>query len=219
MTHHPVKVQYFSDVLCAWAYVGQVRLSELEQHFAERVETDSHFLTVFGDARGKLEAGWKDRGGLPGYAAHVREVVARFEHVSIHEDTWERTVPNSSLNAHIFLAAVKLHDLEMFRKASWALRLAFFRDALDISQRAVQLEVAEELGLSVPNIEELLYSGKAHAELSRGLELAKRHAVNVSPTFLFNEGRQRLGGNVGYRVVEANVTELLREPEHGQSWC
>jgi hypothetical protein len=37
---------------------------------------------------------------------------------------------------------------------------------------------------------------------------------------LFNEGRQVLTGNVGYRVIEANVRELLRQPSDDQSsWC
>lgn len=31
----------------------------------------------------------------------------------------------------------------------------------------------------------------------------------VSSTLIFNEGRQRLNGNVGYRVIEANIRELL----------
>ena len=35
-----------------------------------------------------------------------------------------------------------------------------------------------------------------------------------------NEGRQRLFGNVGYRVLEANVNELLRNDAAGvASWC
>ncbi len=215
----PVSVQYFSDVLCAWAYVGQARLNELESAFGTQVATDCHFMTVFGDARGKLEARWKDRGGIATYAAHVRDVVAQFDHVGIHSDAWTKVVPTSSLGCHIFLAAVKLHDEEMFRKAAWALRLAFFQDAVDISKRKAQLEVADAIGLSVPSIEELLYSGRAHAELSRGLNLAKLYSVEVSPTFVFNEGRQRLNGNVGYRVIEANVRELSRAPEGGQSWC
>ena len=219
MAAQPVSVQYFSDVLCAWAYVGQARLNELERAFGADVVTDCHFTTVFGDARGKLEAHWNDRGGLPAYAEHVRGVVAQFDHVSIHPDAWEKVVPNSSLGCHVFLAAVKLHDVEMFRKAAWALRLAFFRDAVDISRRKAQLEVADSIGLSVPRIEDLLYTGKAHAELSRGLNLAKQYSAEVSPTFVFNEGRQRLNGNVGYRVIEANVRELLREPQGGQSWC
>jgi predicted DsbA family dithiol-disulfide isomerase len=52
MTRGPVSVQYFSDVFCVWAYVGQVRLDELETAFAADVAVDCHFMTVFGDARG-----------------------------------------------------------------------------------------------------------------------------------------------------------------------
>jgi predicted DsbA family dithiol-disulfide isomerase len=219
MSKQTVSVQYFSDVLCAWAYVGQARLNELESAFGDDVTTDCHFMTVFGDARGKLEARWKDRGGLAGYAQHVRSVVAQFDHVRIHADAWERVVPTSSLGCHIFLAAVKLYDQEMFRKAAWAVRLAFFQGGVDISKRKAQLEVADSIGLPVSKIEDLLYTGKAHAELSRGLDLAKNYSIEVSPTFVFNEGRQRLNGNVGYRVIEANVRELLREPQSGQSWC
>ena len=215
----PVSVQYFSDVLCVWAYVGQARLDELEAEFGDELVTDSHFLTIFGDARDRLTLRWADRGGLAGYAEHVRSVVARFHHVSVHPDAWEKVAPTSSLGCHIFLAAVKLYDREVFRQATWALRLAFFRDGIDVSRRDAQLGVAESIGLSVPKIEDLLYTGRAHAELARGLDLAKQHSVEVSPTFVFNEGRQRLNGNVGYRVIEANVRELLRAPENGQSWC
>ncbi|MBX3128673.1 MAG: DsbA family protein [Polyangiaceae bacterium] len=215
----PVTVQYFSDVLCVWAYVGQARLDELEAEFGAEVSVDCHFMTVFGDARSKLEQRWAERGGLAAYADHVRGVVSRFDHVSIHPDAWARAAPTSSLGCHIFLAAVKLYDREAFRRAAWALRLAFFRDGIDISQRKAQLEVGDRLGLSVPAIEELLYSGRAHAELSRGIDLALSYGVEVSPSFVFNEGRQRLNGNVGYRVIEANVRELLRSPEQGHSWC
>lgn len=215
----PVSVQYFSDVLCVWAYVGQIRLDELEAAFGADIVTDCHFITIFGDARQKLAHRWADRGGLPGYAAHVRSVVAGFPHVEVHPDAWAQVAPSSSLGCHIFLAAIKLIDQGLFRRASWAIREAFFRRAVDISQRSAQLEVAEQLGLPTGEVERLLYTGMAHAELSRGLDVARQYAVEVSPTFVFNEGRQRLNGNVGYRVVEANVRELLRAPEAGQSWC
>ncbi|MBE9179781.1 hypothetical protein IQ268_14520 [Oculatella sp. LEGE 06141] len=34
-----------------------------------------------------------------------------------------------------------------------------------------------------------------------------------------NEGWQRLNGNVGDRVIEANIRELLHNPPGKQSWC
>ena len=44
--------------------------------------------------------------------------------------------------------------------------------------------------------------------------------VQGSPTFILNDGRQKLYGNVGYGVLEANITELLRSPAAGAaSWC
>jgi predicted DsbA family dithiol-disulfide isomerase len=219
MGRGPVSVQYFSDVLCVWAYVGQVRLDELEQAFGSEVAVDCHFLTVFGDARGKLRAGWSDRGGGSGYAAHVRAVVDQFDHVELHPDTWAKIVPTSSLGCHLFLAAVKLHDPRSFRGAARRVREAFFQEGRDVSLRRTQLEVAEALGLHVPDIESYLSSGRAHAEFSRGLLLARQLGVEMSPTYVFADGRQRLVGNVGYRVIEANVREILRDPDPGHSWC
>ncbi len=49
----------------------------------------------------------------------------------------------------------------------------------------------------------------------------KAHGVQGSPTYVFNEGRQMLYGNVGYRIIEANVRELLSAPAAAgePSWC
>jgi hypothetical protein len=34
-----------------------------------------------------------------------------------------------------------------------------------------------------------------------------------------NEGRQKLYGNVGYRILDANVRELWERPQAQASWC
>jgi hypothetical protein len=44
--------------------------------------------------------------------------------------------------------------------------------------------------------------------------------IEGSPSYVLNEGRQRLYGNIGFRVMEANVQELLRAPGiDDASWC
>jgi predicted DsbA family dithiol-disulfide isomerase len=58
-----------------------------------------------------------------------------------------------------------------------------------------------------------------HARRSEDVAMARDQSVRASPTLLFNEGRQALTGNVGYRVIEANVRELLRTPVDQSSWC
>ena len=85
-------VTHFSDVHCVWAYVSQVRCDQILERFGDRVRLDCRFLSVFGDAETKLGKAWAKRGGLAGYAAHVKDVVGRFDHVEIHDDVVDRRV-------------------------------------------------------------------------------------------------------------------------------
>jgi hypothetical protein len=44
--------------------------------------------------------------------------------------------------------------------------------------------------------------------------------IEGSPSFVLNEGRQKLFGNVGFGILDANIQELLCSPQTGQaSWC
>ena len=83
----------------------------------------------------------------------------------------------------------------------------------------MQFEIAEELGLPIAAIQAQIDSGEAYAQLSKDFDLVKEHTVTVSPTLIFSEGRQRLNGNVGYRVIEANIRELLHNSPEEESWC
>jgi predicted DsbA family dithiol-disulfide isomerase len=223
----PIRILYFSDVLCVWAYIAQIRLDELKATFQDKIEIEHHFVPVFGNAREKLELRWGDRGGLKGYSDHVLGVANKFDHITIHPKIWTEITPASSTSCHLFLQAIQLLEIEglvdrsqqVFEKAIWGFRMAFFTQLIDISNRQVQFKIADELGLSIDLIQAKIDSGEAYAQLSKDLDLVKEHTVTVSPTLIFNEGRQRLNGNVGYRVIEANIRELLHNPPGEQSWC
>jgi len=223
----PIRISYFSDILCVWAYIAQIRLDELTANFPDRISIDYHFFPVFGNAHEKLETRWRDKGGLRGYSNHVHEVAKKFPHITVHPDVWVTDTPTSSTACHLFLNAIQLLEIEgiipksekLFEKASWTIREAFFTQLADISDRQVQFDIAERLGLPIDSIQKQIDSGKAYAQLSKDFELVKEHGVSVSPTLIFNEGRQRLNGNVGYRVMEANIRELLNNPPDEQSWC
>lgn len=219
----PILIQHHADVLCVWAYVSQVRLEELEREFGDEIAIEHHWLQVFGNVGDKLYTNWRDKGGAAGYSAHVRDIVARFGHVPVHPEIWQREAPTSSLPAHAVLCAVRLLDAEdaLNRVAplASAIRSAFFRDLVDVSQRRHLLDLVEACGLPASRVAALLDNGAAWAALAADLDLAREQNVRASPTLIFNEGRQRLTGNVGYRVIEANVRELLQAPAGGQSWC
>ena len=220
-----VRISYFTDALCVWAYVSQARIDELKTNFKDAVELDCRYFHVFGNVANKMDATWKHRGGLPAYRRHVREIVEKFGHVQLHERTWETDVPKSSMPAHLFLCATRHVESSSGcapgsgNRTAWALREAFFQHGRDISRRKVLLEIAESIGLPSAEIEDAIATGAAHAALAEDLELARAQSVAASPTLLFNEGRQRLTGNVGYRIIEANIRELLERAPGQLSWC
>ncbi len=223
----PIQVHYFSDVLCVWAYVSQIRVDQLRESYPEDVRVDCRYFQVFGNIGGWLDSRWSDRGGVAAYAAHVKEVSGRFDHATVGSEVWTGNTPTSSMPSHLFLCAVRLwateHDEhsadDTLQRVAWAVRTAFFQDGVDVSQRSSLLTIAEGIGLPVSEIGRYLEDGRAHAALSEDLDLARQYDVRSSPTLLFNEGRQRLAGNVGYRIIEANVRELLESPTDRQSWC
>lgn len=216
---------HFSDALCVWAYVSQIRIDELLKNFAGSVELEYRYFQVFGDVPKKIEASWKEHGGVQGYSEHVRSVCGKFGHVAVDPQVWVRTTPHSSMPSHLFLCAVRVLESDgsvppgAQSSAARAVREAFFMEGADVARRETLLATAEKLRLPVAKVEKILDGGVAHAALCGDLDLAHTHGIQASPTLVFNEGRQRLSGNVGYRIIEANIRELLEGAPGQLSWC
>jgi predicted DsbA family dithiol-disulfide isomerase len=229
-----VSISYVSDVLCIWAYVAEVRLDEVRKEFGDSVELEYRFIPIFGATHHRIAEGRKDRGGYAGFGDHVRTVAKDFPHVSVHERVWSDVAPTTSSKAHEVLCAARLlvsdgvidsarrADLggrTVFEEATWQVRSAFFEHARDISDRDVLLEILDQAGFPTAAIKAKLGSGEAMAEVCRDIELRDENRIEGSPTYYLNQGRQKLYGNVGYRVVSANLRELLEQPGHQASWC
>jgi predicted DsbA family dithiol-disulfide isomerase len=109
---------------------------------------------------------------------------------------------------------------EHIRSSDVELPLRVFRDCRDISRWDTQCEIAETLGADVRAIEECIHGGAAFARLAGDYEDADKMRIEGSPSFVLNEGRQKLYGNVGFHLMEANIQELLRAPRTDEaSWC
>jgi len=215
-----VSLTAFSDVLCVWAYVAQIRLDEAKAEFGDALVIRSRCCSVFGDTAQKIGIGWADRGGYAGFNRHLREIGDRFEHVSIHPELWIAVRPPSSLGAHLTLKALQLVDDAAADGYARALRTAFFSECRNIAERSVQHDLLAAIGADVAAVDDALARGLAHAALAADLAAAETQRVHGSPTYVLNEGRQVLYGNVGYRVLEANLRELLRVPSsESASWC
>lgn len=227
-------IDYFSDVLCVWAYGGQVRLDELQRTFGEAVHVRHRFIPLFADTATRIGEGWREQGGFEGFGAHLKEVCVQWEHARLAPGAWTACRPVSSVTAHVFLKAAGLclgidgkdhvggGDAQArFDRLVADVRRAFFEHAADIARLAVLFDLLEPVRLSPDAVRDRIDNGEAYAALHRDEQLMKAHGVQGSPTYVFNEGRQVLYGNVGYRIIESNVRELLsrNELDGAPSWC
>ncbi len=230
-----ITIELFSDVLCLWAYGAQARIDQLKSDYGDQIELHYRFIPVFAAAHQRIEQAWQDKEGYVGFNRHLREAAETWEHVSLNPDIWLRNAPASSQVAHLYLKALQWLDSQdafpghvlrdfggrtLFEEFLWRVRCAFFRDGEDIAEMATLDRLARSMDLPLPDIHRQIDKGAAHAALHLDAEARDRYLVPGSPTLVFNEGRQRLYGNVGYRIIDANVRELLRDTQSGEaSWC
>jgi len=214
------QIDHFSDILCVWAYASQSNFDRLEAEFGDRITINIHFCSVFADTWTKIASQWTERGGFEGYANHVQGIAAKFGNLPIHSDAWAKTRPRSSASPHLFVKAVELIEQEGVTAQPAAaerpsllvareLRSAFFTRAEDVSDWDVQREIAGLLHVDFDQIMHRFKTGEAIAKLTKDYDLAQQHGIEGSPTYVINEGRQKLFGNVSYGVIAANVNEML----------
>jgi len=229
-----IRIHYFTDVLCVWAYLAQIRLDELIKNYSAEIEMTYNFMPVFGHTQHRIGQGWKDKGGFNAFSIHMHKVIEEFPHIELHQDIWKINTPKTSTTSHLFIKAVQClvengtisnecrddcGQKTLLEDFIWAVRLAFFRDLRDISQMRVLFDIAKSMDLPAVNIQEVIDDGSALGDLSRDLELRDEFNVDGSPTYILNEGRQKLYGNVGYRIIEANLLEIIKQPAMEARWC
>ena len=216
----PLIINYYTDMLCVWAWIAQRRIEELESQWGAKIELRHHPVNVFGDTQAKMARQWADRGGFDGFADHVQTSANRYEEAPVHPDLWRSVRPTTSATAHLMLQAIQLvTSTETMVDLANRFRHAFFVDAVDISNTEALLAIAAERGIPRQELVAVLASGQALAALITDYTQTEQQGIKGSPSWVMNEGRQILYGNVGYRILHANVEELLNYPEQEASWC
>ena len=224
-----ISVDYYSDVLCVWSYATKIKIDEMKKNFAEQLNINYRYMPLFSDMHTMLNNNWADRGGLQGYNKMMHTLNEKFPYVEMHPEIGLKNLPHSSSACHLFLKAVSLLEERgeihaddkqntLLEQADWKIRLGYFKEAVDVSRQSEQMAIAEELELPVTKLEELLCNGEAMAALSSCTAGDKQKLLEGSPTFIFNEGRQKLYGNIGYHIIEANIKALLAAPSDKPSW-
>lgn len=216
----PLVIDYYTDVLCVWAWIAQRRTEELESVWEDRIDLRHKYLNLFGDTRDRIQEQWSDRGGFDGFGKHVVQSAAPYDEACVNPDVWTRTRPVTSANAHLVIKSASIVASEaVATELATEFRRSFFMDAEDIGQLTVLYEIAKRVGLDDATIRERIRDGSAIAALMNDYQLAASQGISGSPSWVMNAGRQTLYGNITYHVLNANVEGLLNKHGEEASWC
>ena len=217
---HKLVIDYYTDTLCVWAWIAQRRVDELNKHFGDAIAWRYHSVNIFGDTAAKIERQWSDRGLYEGFGKHVLDSASAYEDAPVNPAIWAQIRPTTSANAHLFLKAVELsHSPKESIALALSLRTAFFVEAEDIGSYEILMKVSTSTGLDETKISQAIKDGSALAALMSDYQRANELAIKGSPSYVMDGGRQTLYGNVGYRVLQVNIEELLNNPTSEASWC
>jgi predicted DsbA family dithiol-disulfide isomerase len=216
----PLIIDYYTDVLCVWAWIAQRRIDELNQKLKTEIEFRYYYVDIFGDVPTKMSTQWEHKRGYVGFAEHVQQSASTFEDARINSKIWTEVRPATSANAHLALKAVEItYDKSISIEMALKFRSAFFVDALDIGNLEVLCGLVKKNGLNQDKINTSIRDGSAMAALMHDYHKSKQQNIKGSPSYVIDRGRQTLYGNVGYRVLLANIEELLKNPTDEASWC
>lgn len=216
----PISIDYYTDVLCVWAWIAQRRIDELNEKLVNKIEFKYYYVDIFGDVPTKMNTQWEQKGGYVGFAEHVQKSASIFEDAAINSKIWTEVRPATSGNAHLVLKAIEnTYDKNKSIDMASKFRIAFFVDALDIGNLEILFGLVKANGLDQDKINRSIHDGSAMGMLMHDYQKSKQQSIKGSPSYVIDEGRQTLYGNVGYRVLLANIRELLKNPSDEASWC
>ncbi|WOH37291.1 DsbA family protein [Thalassotalea fonticola] len=216
----PLVIDYYTDILCIWAWIAQRRIDELNNQLGDSIEIRYHYMDIFGDVENKMTHQWGKRGKYQGFAEHVKHAASPFDDAIVSDDIWQHVQPTTSANAHLYIKAVELaFDANVSSDFALDIRKAFYINTLDISNLKVLSALVVEHKLDLEAVQSKIETGQAMAALMNDYKSAKDLALKGSPSYIIDNGRQVLFGNVGFRVLLANVEERLKRPSNEASWC
>ncbi len=183
----------FSDYICPFCYIGDLRLDRLREHFALKInwalveihpETPAEGIPV-------AELGYSD--------ARWRTMMENLERLA-QEEGVTLCAPRFNANSHqalLLAEAAKHAGAEVFYRLHRRLFEAYFVDGLNIGDTTLLRQLAGDCDVPAGIVEQAWSDPRYVRSLEQNLALAGRHAVSATPTVFFSE-RHRLDGALPY---------------------
>ena len=187
-----LKVTVFSDYICPFCYIGELRLNRLREHFDLRVNWCAIEIHPQTPPEGQpIEALGYDSERWQAMMASLSDMAAA-EGVTLKEHDFT----TNSRSALLLAEAAKLLGRDVFYSVHQSLFEVFFVEGLNIGDRAILETLAREAGMSDSQILAAWNENASSEKLKQYRQTAIELDVRATPTFFI--GEQRLDGAVPY---------------------
>jgi predicted DsbA family dithiol-disulfide isomerase len=216
-----VQIEIYADVVCPWCYLGKRRLEAALARSPNPFEAILRWRPFQLDPDLPRTATPKLTWLAPRYGGvdRARAAMARVSRVAEPEGLsfdFERALIANTFDAHrllwfadqpesVFAGATAHTQPELVE----ALHRAHFTDGLDIADRRVLADLAEEVGLDRERVERLLATNEATADVRGQLARAYDLGITSVPTFVF-AGTYAVTGAQDVRAMTAVLAEVAR---------
>jgi len=208
-----LRVTVFTDYICPFCYVGDVRLDRLRADYDLLVnwcfleihpETPAAGMQV--DALGYSDPLWKQM-------TDNLAVLAREEGITFRAHDFT----TNSGKALLLAEAAKEDGAELFYRLHRRLFEAFFTEGRNIGDTAVLTELARAAGVSDDTLRRAWEDERYPRQLAHYLAAARELNVRATPTLFFGGGQNRLDGALPYSAFEEAARAGLEEQQasHG----
>ena len=205
MARQPVRIDVVSDVVCPWCFIGKRRLEKaiaLKSEIPVEVHWRPYFLNDWVPREGMarddyLTAKFGSPERYKGIAGRVQQAAAD-EGLTYAVDRISRQPNTTDAHRLIRWAEGIGKAAEMKQK----LMDLYFTEGADLTNRAVLVQAAADVGLDPEDVRAALDSDKDVAEVEREAQSAKEAGIEGVPMFIF-------GGK--FAVSGAQSPEYLAE--------
>ena len=201
----------FTDYICPFCYVGDVRLDRLREHFDLKInwcfveihpETPVEGMPV--SSLGYDDARWQQM--MDNLATMAREDGISFRP---HDFT------TNSRKSLLLAEAARQADTEAFYRLHRRLFEAFFTEGLNIGDEAVLRDIAQQAGVADDVIASAWTDERFEQRLKEYLGAARQLEVSATPTIFFSQ-KNRLNGALPYetflKAARAGAEEQQAHP-------
>lgn len=175
-----VTLTQVTDPFCTWCWGTEPILRRIEERYREQVEIDFIMGGLVEDFESFSDAanGINDSSDV---APHWTEA-SEHHGMPVDTDVWKENPPQSSYPANVAYKAAEFQDAGLANRYLRRLRAAVSVERRDISQRAVLIELADDVGLDVDSFTADLASDRAEAAFRRDRQFIRRNPVTAFPT-------------------------------------